>query len=51
VIAQSPSFSIKTIGIAMQNGQLGDEISIKNKQSGKIIRATIIGVNQVKITL
>jgi flagella basal body P-ring formation protein FlgA len=51
VIAQSPRFSIKTIGIAMQNGQIGDEISIKNKQSGKIIRATIIGVNQVKITL
>jgi len=51
LIAQSPSFMIKTLGTALSNGNLGDTVRIKNKESGKIISAQVSAINKVVINV
>lgn len=49
--AQSTSFSIKTAGVSLTNGHLGDKVKVKNERSGKLVSAHVSGLNRVKINL
>ena len=51
IIATSTNFTIKTNGEALSNGNIGDQVNIKNKQSGKIITAQVNAINKVVINL
>ena len=51
IIAQSENFTIKTNGEALSSGNIGEQISVKNKQSGKIITAQVKAINKVVINL
>jgi flagellar basal body P-ring formation protein FlgA len=42
---------LKAQGIALNDGILGQEISIKNKRSGKIINARVAALNKVEVFL
>ncbi len=51
IIAKSSSFTIKTAGIALSSGSMGDQVSIKNPSSGRIVSAQVKAINKVIITL
>jgi flagella basal body P-ring formation protein FlgA len=51
LIAQSSDFTLKTLGVAMENGFAGEQISVKNKKSGKMVQASVKSVNKVIINL
>ena len=51
IIAQSDDFTIRTTGIALKDGNIGEQIRVKNKQSGKTITARISAINKVIIDL
>lgn len=43
------TFSLHTDGIAEENGVIGDLIKVRNSQSGKVLRATVVGNQTVSI--
>lgn len=49
--ANTPFMTISTKGIAMKNGNIGDQIPIKNTQSKRIVKATVLAKGKVEITL
>lgn len=51
IIAKIKGLSIKTSGIAQQNGSLGDNIAILNARSKKRVDARVVAVNKVQINL
>tara|TARA_B110001469_G_scaffold120045_1_gene128165 strand:+ start:11612 stop:12313 length:702 start_codon:yes stop_codon:yes gene_type:complete len=51
IIAQSENFTIKTNGEALDSGNVGEQISVKNKRSGKVITAKVKAINKVVINL
>lgn len=51
ITAKSPSFIIKTQGIALSSGNLNKQIKVRNTHSGKVIRSQVTAINQVVIHL
>lgn len=51
IIAKSAGFEIKSSGVALRDGSLGDVISVKNTKSGRTIRGQVNAINQVVINL
>ncbi len=51
IIARSKSFLIKTTGTALSNGAVGDQVRVKNKQTGRTVTGKVKAINQVVITL
>ncbi|PHR83190.1 MAG: flagella basal body P-ring formation protein FlgA [Colwellia sp.] len=51
ITAKSPSFTIKTQGIALTSGNLNKQIKVKNTHSGRVIRSKVTAINQVLIHL
>lgn len=51
IIAQSASFEIKSTGISLSDGSLGEVISVRNKKSGRIVQGQVNAINQVVINL
>jgi flagella basal body P-ring formation protein FlgA len=51
IIAKSDSFEIKSFGVALDDGSLGEIISVRNKQSGRIVQGQVSAINQVVINL
>ena len=51
IIAKSDNFEIKSTGIALKDGSLGEIISVKNKKSGRIVQGQVNAINQVVINL
>ncbi len=51
IIAKSASFEIKSFGIALKDGVLGELIPIENKKSGRIVQGQVNAINQVVINL
>lgn len=42
-------FSVSTGGIAMENGQLGERISVRNARSGRILQVVVTDANNVTV--
>ncbi|KZN37554.1 flagellar basal body P-ring formation chaperone FlgA [Pseudoalteromonas luteoviolacea] len=51
ILAGNEHFAIKTQGIALQDGNLGDQIRVKNTKSGKTIRARVKDVDSVAVNI
>jgi flagella basal body P-ring formation protein FlgA len=50
-VAQAGGLQVKAVGIAKENGSLGDTISVLNKSSNRIIQAKVSAVGTVTIEL
>lgn len=44
----APYMTIRTVGVALEDGSLGSVVRIKNEQSGKAITARVIGTGKVE---
>ncbi|WP_050548204.1 flagellar basal body P-ring formation chaperone FlgA [Pseudoalteromonas sp. BSi20652] len=51
IYANFRGLRIKTTGIALEDGTLGDQIQIKNKKSGKVLNARVDGVESVQVNI
>ena len=51
ISAVADNFSIKTAGIALKDGTIGDQVSVKNRRSGRIVMARVSGINHVIVDL
>lgn len=51
VVAKLKGLRVKTTGISQQSGSLGDNIAILNHRTSKRIKARVVAVNQVEISL
>lgn len=51
IIAKSSEFAIKTNGIALSDGAIGERIRVKNSRSGRTINAQVKTINRVVINL
>ena len=51
IYANLRGLRIKTTGIALEDGTLGEQIQIKNKKSGKILNARVDGVESVQVNI
>lgn len=49
--ASLSGLEIKTGGVAQQDGNIGDTISVKNKRSKKVIEAKVANVNEVLVQI
>ena len=49
IIYSSGAINLKTVGIAMGNGAVGDMIKVKNSSSGVVLLGQIVSKNTVKI--
>ena len=51
IVAQSNSFAIKTSGIALRDGSIGDQITVENERSGRKVVGQVEAINKVIINL
>jgi flagella basal body P-ring formation protein FlgA len=51
IIAKSDNFMIKTRGVALSDGNINQQIRVKNSRSGKTITPKVSAINQVTINL
>ena len=51
IIARGKTFFAAVDGVAQEDGGLGQEIAVKNIESGKVIRATVSGPGEVEVRL
>ncbi|MCH1924546.1 flagellar basal body P-ring formation chaperone FlgA [Shewanella sp. C32] len=51
IVASSENFQIKTVGIAEADGNLGEQIRVKNARSNKIIDALVTKVGEVRVNM
>lgn len=49
LIYHSKTFSLETQGVALEDGQVGDTITIKNLQSGRQLRGQVVEKNLVRV--
>ena len=48
ISAAKDGFMATTKGLAQEEGALGQQIEVKNISSGKVIKAVVVGLNQVE---
>ncbi|WP_165311086.1 flagellar basal body P-ring formation chaperone FlgA [Vibrio ziniensis] len=48
IVFHSGSFSLETIGVALENGVVGDRILVVNSESGRELSVTVTGENRVE---
>lgn len=51
IVLDSPALSLSTIGIPLKSAGKGDSIKVRNKRSGNIITATVVGKNKVAVKI
>ncbi len=51
ISAISPTISVEMLGTALNDGKLGQQISVKNKKSNRIIRATVVSKGKVSVPM
>lgn len=51
IIAKSNDFMIKTAGVALRDGAIGDKVSVRNKRSNRTVTAQVNAINKVVINL
>jgi len=49
ISAGNPSMRVKTSGVALEDGRMGETIQVKNRRSNKTIYARVAGTGQVEI--
>ncbi|WP_165904969.1 flagellar basal body P-ring formation chaperone FlgA [Parashewanella curva] len=51
IFAKSDHLQIKTIGVALQNGNPNDKIRVRNRKSNKIIDVKVVRVGEVEVKM
>ena len=51
IIAKSDTLTIKTAGIALKDGGIGEQIRVKNESSGRTVTGRVSAINKVVINL
>lgn len=51
IIAKTGALSVRSAGIAINNGRLGQQIQVKNKASKRIVTARVISSQQVQVVM
>lgn len=51
IVAKNDAIQVSSQGQAMENGKTGEQISVKNQQSGRVIKAVAIATGHVEIAL
>jgi flagellar basal body P-ring formation protein FlgA len=51
ILAQSAGFQVRMGGTALENGQNGERISVKNNNSGRTIEGTVVAENVIAVSL
>ena len=51
IYAKTRTLTIKTTGIALQDGNVGEQIRVKNQKSGKTISARVKDVESVEVNI
>ncbi|UZE97761.1 flagellar basal body P-ring formation chaperone FlgA [Alkalimarinus alittae] len=51
ISALSDTISVQMMGEALSDGKLGQQISVKNKKSNRIIRATVVSKGEVTVPM
>ncbi|WP_372931169.1 flagellar basal body P-ring formation chaperone FlgA [Shewanella putrefaciens] len=51
IYVRSPSFMLKTAGEALQDGNIGEQIRVKNSSSNKQLDAIVIGIGEVEVRM
>jgi flagella basal body P-ring formation protein FlgA len=51
ILAQSASFQVRMSGTALENGQNGERISVKNSNSGRTVEGTVVAENVIAVSL
>ena len=51
ILAQSASFQVRMSGTALENGQNGERISVKNNNSGRTVEGTVVAENVIAVSL
>jgi len=49
IVSATGGISVDMLGFSLENGQIGDWVSVENASSGKIVRAKIIGEKKVAV--
>lgn len=49
--ANIKGLKIKTTGIALEDGSLGDQVKVKNKKTGKVLNTRVDGVESVQVNI
>ncbi|MES2626054.1 MAG: flagellar basal body P-ring formation chaperone FlgA [Pseudomonadota bacterium] len=51
ILAQSASFQVRMSGTALENGQSGERISVKNNNSGRTVEGKVVAENVIAVGL
>ncbi|MBB1386408.1 flagellar basal body P-ring formation protein FlgA [Pseudoalteromonas sp. SG45-5] len=51
IYANIKGLRVKTSGIALEDGILGEQINVKNKKTGKVLNARVDGVESVQVNI
>jgi flagellar basal body P-ring formation protein FlgA len=51
ILAQSAGFQVRMSGTALENGQSGERISVKNNNSGKTVEGKVMAENVIVVSL
>ena len=51
IIAKAGALSVKSAGVAINDGRLGQQIQVKNKASKRIVVARVISSKQVQVVM
>lgn len=49
IVATNGTLSVRMSGEALDSGKLGDQVRVKNLQSGRVIRALVVGRGKVEV--
>jgi flagella basal body P-ring formation protein FlgA len=51
ILAQSASFEVRMSGTALEDGQSGERITVKNTNSGRTVEGTVVTENVIAVSL
>lgn len=51
ILAEAPGITIRSLGVAMMDGAMGDVIQVKNTKSNKVVEGRISAPGQIKVAL
>jgi flagella basal body P-ring formation protein FlgA len=49
IFAKTSTLTIKTQGVALKDGNLGEQIQVKNQKSGKIVSGRVKDVDSIEV--
>lgn len=51
IFANFKGLRVKTTGVALQDGTLGEQVKVENKKTGKVLNARVDGVESVQVNI